>query len=562
MNIIYKSIFILLLSIFFLNIPSLTFSAVREENNNFSLQILHFNDIHSSQSINMNFSYDNITFQNKAGGFPRLIEAIKNTKKEKNSVVIFAGDLFQQGYPLFSYTKGELDYKFLCMTSPLIMTLGNHEIYETDNGILEKLITNIEKNKCSIDIVLANAEFENKNIQKNIKPYIIKEYNGEKVAFIGITVYDSAYKNIKGVKITNPYTALSNIIKKLKNDGINKIVLISHTGIEEDKLIAEKISDIDIITGGHSHTIQGDFSKLNISSSEKDYPLINKKNNTYIVTAGHHGLILGNITLYFNKNGKVINSKNQYKMLLDYTDNKSLNKNLNSLEHFALTHENKNALKKTASVYKNILSEMNKVISYANDNLTALKAGAGFSIDNHYSSSLGTMAAKAIYFASVKENIKPNMAVINNGAVRTVISKGKITNGILEQALPFENQLYAVTLKGNVILDYIKNSSYNLIKNKKVNPYPSIYGAKFKYSISKNKITEQNIFINNKWQKFDKNKNYTVIMSSFVLESHTAFKNNAIKIEKINATDKSAYKNFALTTSQIIAEKDNIIFEK
>lgn len=562
MNIIYKSIFILLLSIFFLNIPYLTFSAVREENNNFSLQILHFNDIHSSQSINMNFSYDNITFQNKAGGFPRLIEAIKNTKKENNSVVIFAGDLFQQGYPLFSYTKGELDYKFLCMTSPLIMTLGNHEIYETDNGILEKLITNIEKNKCSIDIVLANAEFKNKNIQKNIKPYIIKEYNGEKVAFIGITVYDSAYKNIKGVKITNPYTALSNIIKKLKNDGINKIVLISHTGIEEDKLIAEKISDIDIITGGHSHTIQGDFSKLNISSSEKDYPLINKKNNTYIVTAGHHGLILGNITLYFNKNGKVINSKNQYKMLLDYTDNKSLNKKINSLEHFALTHENKKALKKTASVYKNISSEMNKVISYANDNLTALKAGAGFSIDNHYSSSLGTMAAKAIYFASVKENIKPNMAVINNGAVRTVISKGKITNGILEQALPFENQLYAVTLKGNVILDYIKNSSYNLIKNKKVNPYPSIYGAKFKYSISRNKITEQNIFINNKWQKFDKNKNYTVIMSSFVLESHTPFKNNAIKIEKINATDKSAYKNFALTTSQIIAEKDNIIFEK
>lgn len=510
----------------------------------------------------MNFSYDNITFQNKAGGFPRLIEAIKNTKHEKNSVVIFAGDLFQQGYPLFSYTKGELDYKFLCMTSPLIMTLGNHEIYETDNGILEKLITNIEKNKCHIYIVLANAEFENKNIQKNIKPYIIKEYNGEKVAFIGITVYDSAYKNINGVKVTNPYTAVSNIVKKLKNNGINKIVLISHTGIEEDKLIAEKISDIDIITGGHSHTIQGDFSKLHISSREKDYPLINKKNNTYIVTAGHHGLILGNITLYFDKNGKIINSKNQYRMLIDYTDNKFLNKKLSSLEHFALTHENKNALKKTASVYKNISSEMNKVISYADDNLTALKAGTNFSIDNHFSSSLGTMAAKAIYFAAVKENIKPHMAVINNGAVRTVISKGKITNGILEQALPFENELYAVTLKGNVILDYIKNSSYNLIKNKKVNPYPSIYGAKFKYSISRNKIIEQNIFINNKWQKFDKNKKYTVIMSSFVLESYTPFRNNAIKIEKISITDKSACKNFVLTTPQIMAEKDNIILEK
>lgn len=64
----------------------------------------------------MNFSYDNISFQNKAGGFPRIIEAVKNTKKDKNSVV---------------------------------------------------------------------------------------KFDGEKVAFIGAAIYDTAFKNIKGIKVTN-----------------------------------------------------------------------------------------------------------------------------------------------------------------------------------------------------------------------------------------------------------------------------------------------------------------------------------------------------------------------
>lgn len=562
MKISYK-LFIFFLCLFISINPLTAYSKDSSKNSDFSLQILHFNDIHSAESINMSFSYNNTSFQNKAGGFPRLIEAVKNTKKEKNSITIFAGDLFQQGYPLFSYTKGSLDYKLLCMTSPLIMTLGNHEIYETDTGILENLITNIEKNKskCNIDIVLANAEFKNNKIQNSIKPYIIKEFSGEKVAFIGVTVYDSAFKNIQGVKVTNPYTAISNIVKKLKKDEINKIVVISHTGIEEDKLVAEKISDIDIITGGHSHTIQGDFSKLNITSSENNYPLINKKNNTYIVTAGHHGLILGNITLYFDKSGRIKNSKNQYKMLIDYTDNKSLNKKLKRIENAELIYENKKAVKKTAGTYKNISNMMNKTAGYAFDNLTALKAGMSFSIDNHFSSSLGTMASKAIYFTALYENKNPDLAVINNGAVRTGINRGKITNGILEQALPFENNLYAVKLKGSVILDYIRNSSYNLIKNKKVNPYPSIYGAKFKYSISKNKITEQYILKNNKWQKFHNNKNYTVIMSSFVLDSYEPFKKNALKIEKISITDKLSYKNFIKNNSPVKAENDYIIIE-
>lgn len=43
-------------------------------------------------------------------------------------------------------------------------------------------------------------------------------------------------------------------VKQLRDQGINIIIGLGHSGIETDKLIARKVEDIDIIVGGHSHT--------------------------------------------------------------------------------------------------------------------------------------------------------------------------------------------------------------------------------------------------------------------------------------------------------------------
>lgn len=104
--------------------------------NNLSLNIYHFNDIHSAETFNMPLTIDNESVSAKAGGYPRFIEALSNSDKPAYTEVIFAGDMFQQGYPLFTYTNGKYDFDMLCMSSPDIITLGNHELYETDTGIL------------------------------------------------------------------------------------------------------------------------------------------------------------------------------------------------------------------------------------------------------------------------------------------------------------------------------------------------------------------------------------------------------------------------------------------
>ena len=121
---------------------------------NLSLNIYHFNDIHSAETFNMPLTIDNESVSAKAGGYPRFIEALSNSDKPAYTEVIFAGDMFQQGYPLFTYTNGKYDFDMLCMASPDIITLGNHELYETDTGILNLFFDYINANNdnCSFDI--------------------------------------------------------------------------------------------------------------------------------------------------------------------------------------------------------------------------------------------------------------------------------------------------------------------------------------------------------------------------------------------------------------------------
>ncbi|MGY6517048.1 bifunctional metallophosphatase/5'-nucleotidase, partial [Vibrio parahaemolyticus] len=57
-------------------------------------------------------------------------------------------------------------------------------------------------------------------------------------------------------------TAAQKSIDELKAKGIRHIVLLSHLGYDADKVIAPKLSDVDVIIGGDSHSLLGDFKSV------------------------------------------------------------------------------------------------------------------------------------------------------------------------------------------------------------------------------------------------------------------------------------------------------------
>lgn len=560
-NKIIKNIFIIPL---FIIISACSNKAGDNTNNNLSLNIFHFNDIHSAETFSMPLNIDNTSVSAKAGGYPRLIESLFSADKHAYTEVIFAGDMFQQGYPLFTYTNGKYDFDMLCIASPDIITLGNHELYETDTGILNLFFDYITANadKCSFDIVLANVTFDNKTIQNSIKPYIIKQYGNKSVAYFGVTTAESGFNNITGMKVSDPFETAGKIISEIKAQGINKIIAVTHLGFEEDKKLALLYPDIDLIIGGHSHTIQGDFSEIGVSSYEKKYPFKADNSSTYIVTAGYQGLILGNLNISFNQEGNVSLINASPKMLINPLDNNTLNNKISGSKNALLINENVTAATEIENIYSSIALDINKVVGETLDNLYTLKVNPDYSYDDHYASSLGTVFSKALYMAAANQNYNADLALINTGALRINIQKGSITYGMLNQAAPYANDLYVIEIKGSAINEFIQFSVYNFINSNNVNSFPCLYGAKFKYDADNNILTEKKILNGSEYINIDDNKIYKVVLSSYVYQNEEIINNNAVSAVKIDMTDKQAYTDYIIKYSPLEKIADPIIIYK
>lgn len=531
---------------------------------NLSLNIYHFNDIHSAETFNMPLTIDNESVSAKAGGYPRFIEALSNSDKPAYTEVIFAGDMFQQGYPLFTYTNGKYDFDMLCMASPDIITLGNHELYETDTGILNLFFDYINANNdnCSFDIVLANVTFDNETIQNSIKPYIIKQYGNQSIAYFGVTTAESGFNNITGMKVSDPFETAGKIISEIKARGINKIIAVTHLGFEEDKKLALLYPDIDLIIGGHSHTIQGDFSDIGVSSYEKNYPFKPDNTSTYIVTAGYQGLILGNINLSFNQEGNASLISASPKMLINPLDNDTLNNKISGSKNVLLINENAAAATEIENIYSSIALDINKVVGETLDDLYTLKVNPAYSYDDHYASSLGTVFSKALYVAAANQNYAVDLAIINTGALRINLPKGSITYGMLNQAAPYTNDLYVIELKGSALKEFIQSTVYNFINLNDVNSFPCLYGAEFKYDADNNILTESKILSGSEYVDIDDNKVYKVVLSSYIYQNEEIINKNVISAVKINTTDKQAYTDYIIKNSPLEKITDPIIIYK
>lgn len=534
------------------------------QSDNFSLQILHFNDIHSSESFNIEITAADTNTAASAGGWPRFIQAVSSTETSPYKEIIFAGDVFQQGYPLFTYTNGRYDYDMLCRVSPTIITLGNHELYETYTGVLSSFFDYIiqGKNNCSFDIVLANVKFDNETIQNEIKPYIIKEYGQNKAAYFGLTTNETGMNNIKGMQIYDPYETAKEIISQLKNAGINKIIAVTHLGIEQDKKLAEMFPDIDLIVGGHTHTVLGDYSALNIKSYDKNYPVKVNNGLSYIVTAGYQGLILGNINVSFNKDGQISLNESKPKMLLNPFDNSSLNDEISRYDSFLLIEENTDALTEIENIYSSISLDMNKPVGETLDTLYTLKANPDYDYNDHYASSLGSVLSKSLYTAAQTLNYKVDAAFINTGSLRVNIPKGTITYGLINQAAPYANDLYFVEIYGKDIITYAETYISELVTLNNINSFPCMYGTSFKYDAANLKLTEKKILVNNQLKDIDENKIYNIVISSYLYENTDVFKNNALSAEKLNMKDKEVYTDYIIKNSPLQTMIDPVIIYK
>lgn len=210
------------------------------------LVILHVNDTHSH--------FDPL--RNGRGGVierAAIVDSVRASRGEKNVMLLHAGD-FSQGTSYFTKLNGDLEIEVINALRYDCVTLGNHEF---DNG-LEDLGRRLSSLKCPV--VVANYDFSPFEAGKYITPYAIVEKAGWKIGVVGLLcdlsnvvsreTADRMPKLGSDADVANKWAAY------LKEEALcDKVILLTHIGYDEDCALAARTHGVDLIVGGHSHTL-------------------------------------------------------------------------------------------------------------------------------------------------------------------------------------------------------------------------------------------------------------------------------------------------------------------
>ncbi len=243
------------------------------------LVILHTNDTHSQIEPLTTMTDYNV------GGFLRREAVIRSVREEHPDVLLLDAGDFSQGTPYYNFFKGRTEVKLMNAMGYDVCTLGNHE-FDYGTKSLARLLK-----KAKFTIVCSNYDFKNKSLQKSVKKNVVLEKNGLKIGIFGLlTDVHSivSQKMDEEALYLDPVRTAQNEVEELKSVGCQLIICLSHLGVDEntinDYTIAESVSGIDIIIGGHSH-------------KEFQQPVV--IGNTRIYQMAKSGKGIGKITLQY-----------------------------------------------------------------------------------------------------------------------------------------------------------------------------------------------------------------------------------------------------------------------
>ena len=214
------------------------------------LTILHSNDMHGD------FLAEHVDEQ-LMGGISMLSGYVTRVRANNPfSIYCIAGDMLQ-GSLIDAEYRGLSTIEIMNMLAPDIVSLGNHEI---DYGVAHLLFLE----RCAnFPIVCANLFIKNP-YRRLFSPYQIMEINGMTILFIGVITQEVA-ANLRMdallgslVDVEEAALEVGRICNAHRSLDVDLTVLLTHIGHEEDRKLAallDPIWGVDLIIGGHSHTI-------------------------------------------------------------------------------------------------------------------------------------------------------------------------------------------------------------------------------------------------------------------------------------------------------------------
>ena len=374
--------------------------------------------------------------------------AVKEYYAADNYVMLVDDGDAIQGEPIGTMTKGEGIIDIMNAVGYDLAIPGNHEF---DYG-MDKFLALTEK----ADFQYLSCNF-NKEGELVFAPYAIKEFDGVKFAFIGVTTPmtlrsstpryfmdengNFIYGFMQDETGEQVYAAVQKAVDDARAEGAKYVIVMAHMGNEAEcspwmySDVIANTTGIDVWLDGHSH----DFDQVVMQDKDgKD------------VVRSACGTKLGSIgVLTFGAEGFVSAGL------------MSWDQSIAAPALFGLQNAGADAVKAETAELNEVLQTVvakTAVDLYINDPTEVTEEGKPIRIIRRAETNLGDLCADAYLDQSGEADI----AFVNGGGIRVQLNAGDLTLNNILTVHPFGNSLTVIEVTGQQVLDALEWSVHSL----------------------------------------------------------------------------------------------------
>jgi len=518
------------------------------------LTILHINDHHShlKPDSRMSLNLDGKSTRVRSGGMPAVIAKMKELEASKANVLkLHAGDAVS-GSLFFTLFKGEADAALMNEVCFDAFALGNHEFNEGDAG-LAKFLDFLNAGECNTPVLAANVKPEvgvsaltPKSETDYIQPYTVIDVAGTKVGIIGIDIVRKTIMSSSPddtTRFLDEAETSQKMVNELKEAGVNRIVIMAHYGYKNELELAAKIDGVDVIIGGDSHTLLGDFEEIGLNSAGP-YPTVVEGvggNLVCVATAWQYSQIVGELNISFNDAGDVescsglphvmvadsFKRKNDEgdRVEIEGADRDAVYAQINADPKLSIVEEDDQAASVLASFNEKV-EEMQAIkVGVVTENLCLARIPGDTRsklCSPEDTASKGSDISMLVAHAFREMAKASDIAIQNGGGVRTDIAKGDLTMGDAYKLLPFANTLVEMDMTGAEIKSVLEEAlDYALQPDGSTGAYP--YAAGLRWHVDAAKPTGQRLSKmefkgrnDSSWSPLDSTATYKLVTNNYI----------------------------------------------
>ncbi|MGC9420734.1 MAG: bifunctional metallophosphatase/5'-nucleotidase [Rhodovulum sp.] len=461
----------------------------------YSLTILHTNDFHARFEPISKYDSGCSEEDNQAGecfgGSARLVTALDAAKARTNNfILVDGGDQFQ-GTLFYTYYKGKVAAEMMNKMDYDAMTVGNHE-FDDGPEVLRGFVDAVD-----FPILMSNADISGEGqLSGAIQKSVVIERGGEKLGLIGLTPQDTDELASPGPNVifTDPVGAVQAEVDKLTAEGVTKIIVLSHSGYETDKAIAAETTGVDVIVGGHSHTL------LSNTDDRAAGPYPTMVGQTAIVQAYGYGKFLGELNVTFDDAG-VVTAAVGDPLVMD-----------------AAVAEDEATKARIGELAQPLDEIRQKVVAEASEAIEGDRT-----VCRAQECPMGNLVADAMLDRVRDQGIQ--IAIQNGGGLRASIDAGPVTMGEVLTVLPFQNTLSTFHVSGQTVLEALENGLSQVEEG--AGRFPQVAGLKFTWDPAAEpgaRVTSAEVMEDGASVPLDAAKTYGVVSNNYVRNGGDGYK--------------------------------------